>query len=838
MLKTDLCGEWTLISPDEKKLRGHVPGCVHTDLFSLHELYFDRGADKCAFIEDGDWTYERHFTAEKYPAGAEPVLVFEGLDTYAEIILNGNRLGFTDDMFIKYEFPVDGLLLPGENVLTVKFSSPTRRVAGLPPRPGAFTTERLYTRRMQCTYGWDWVARYVTEGIYRPVRLEYRDWMYVKSTYISARPVLSPFAGAKLSASGCPVRATAQIKVNISFDRVGSGGHFTFRIISPEGICVFSSEFFSAEETYFAETTLPDAELWYPNGYGAHPLYTIEILTDGGERYTESFGIRSAEILELPDEAGGVYEKFSEFLRESTSGRLYDKNKTSRGFIPTVNGVPVFCTGANWVPCEAFPSAETDEKIRLILERAADAGVNMVRVWGGGLFERDFFYSECDRLGILVTQDFLMACGSYPEEDKAFTDHLSQEAEDAAIRLRNHPSLIWWTGDNENAVNGSDNDETYPGRISARRAIAPVLERLDPNRRFLPSSPYGGDKYSGKTVGTTHNTHYLACHILPYIEAGKFSDYRAEYEGLAARFMAEETVMGDVSDRTLFDILPPDKIRDRDSLLYHTKGNPALSRELLDYTEDFAKGLLGDFTDPDDRAFKMRYIGYEWTRVSIETMRRHLGYCYGDIIWMLNDCWQATGGWALIDHSLRAKAGLYAMRNLSGDIVISFGIGSGAPLVISNSRPHGISVRVRVFGISGDMSRAEPIYESVCALPHGTEELRVPGAEKYRTLYAEAEWDGGSTFTYLTAGTPTLRVTDEYTALSRETDGWQELTVTAKKYIHALEVPSSELTPAESGTARLPAASQYAPLLPGESRTFRLPAGADDTVTAYTLANG
>ena len=164
MLKTDLCGEWTLISPDGKKLRGHVPGCVHTDLFSLHELYFDRGADKCAFIEDGDWTYERHFTAEKYPAGAEPVLVFEGLDTYAEIILNGNRLGFTDDMFIKYEFSVDGLLLPGENVLTVKFSSPTRRVAGLPPRPGAFTTERLYTRRMQCTYGWDWVARYVTEG--------------------------------------------------------------------------------------------------------------------------------------------------------------------------------------------------------------------------------------------------------------------------------------------------------------------------------------------------------------------------------------------------------------------------------------------------------------------------------------------------------------------------------------------------------------------------------------------------------------------------------------------------------------------------------------------------
>ena len=215
--------------------------------------------------------------------------------------------------------------------------------------------------------------------------------------------------------------------------------------------------------------------------------------------------------------------------------------------------MPIFCKGANWVPCEPFPSEETPEKIERLLSMAQKAHMNMIRVWGGGIFEQDAFYETCDRLGLMVTQDFLMACGRYPEWSDDFLAHLRMEARHAALRLRSHACLVWWTGDNENGMDGDEDMVDYGGRRSALRAIGPVLEQLDPNRPFLPSSPDGGRPYGSITRGTTHNTNDIG-EWFSYIRHHDMQDYRTYFDGYLSRFCAEEPVMGMPSARVAAEI--------------------------------------------------------------------------------------------------------------------------------------------------------------------------------------------------------------------------------------------------------------------------------------------
>ena len=270
---------------------------------------------------------------------------------------------------------------------------------------------------------------------------------------------------------------------------------------------------------------VPAPQLWYPLGYGGQPLYTFAVKNGDRLIYSESFGIRTVKIMQLPDEIGSK----NHGLCLSIKNREYDLNESFSGFVLKVNGEKIFCKGANWVPCVPFAVGNIDERQTAILELCAEAGVNMLRVWGGGAFETKHFYNECSRLGIMVTQDFLMACGAYPEEQAWFIDELKKEALYAARLCRNQPCLMWWSGDNENAVKGCDTDEDYRGRRSAYEGIAPVIYREDPYRRFLPSSPYGGNRYASNTVGTTHNTQFLG-HIFPYLLGNDLSDYKDEFK--------------------------------------------------------------------------------------------------------------------------------------------------------------------------------------------------------------------------------------------------------------------------------------------------------------------
>ena len=377
-------------------------------------------------------------------------------------------------------------------------------------------------------------------------------------------------------------------------------------------------------------------------------------------------------IEERPDETGSLYYEKCLEIKDSVSGEIYDKNETFSSFRLIINGIPIMCKGANWVPSEPFPSAETDQKITNLLRLAKEAGVNMLRVWGGGIFEKSHFYDECDRLGILVTQDFLMACGQYPEERETFIAQLCKETEYAAYHLRNHPSLVWWSGDNENAILGHDEAADYRGRAAIHNAIMPVLARLDPKRRFLLSSPYGGSLYASKTVGTTHNTQYLGESIFPYILNTEMTDYKEHFSTYLARFIAEEPTLGAVSLPTLRRFMEPDDIFDSDEMWnYHMKGNPRLPFTLFDLLKTFAQKVFGDFIDGNDRFFKLKYVQYEWVRITLENIRRNYGFVNGMIYWMWNDCWPASAGWAFVDYYGLPKASFYSFKRCAGALITS-----------------------------------------------------------------------------------------------------------------------------------------------------------------------
>ena len=686
---------WTsrIVSPDgvyDYTVPAEVPGCIHTDLQKsgiLGDLFWRNNADHCQWIENCDVTYTGVFELEKVPEKTS--LLFHGLDCYSTVSVNGVKLGETDNMFVPWRFEVSGVLKSGENTITVAFRSPIREVEERPKRSAAFTSERLYTRRIQCTYGWDWVARFVTMGIWRPVELvnETSDTLAHDRLRTGKEGIYvwtknrNPFG--------------AQVGLRLHFLDITGNGWVHLSITDPDGTVVWSKKrrilsTTDPENTDITETIdIAEPKLWYPAGYGDQPMYTLTcqvydtngLLTD---KKVQPFGIRTVVLLETEDAPGSAWAEKAKKLKQYDHLIEWDRNEGSSRFCLLVNDVEIFCQGANWVPCESFPSAETPDKIRKLVALAKTAGVTMLRVWGGGIFENDAFYTACDEAGILVTQDFLMACGSYPEEE--LLHHLKKEALTAALSLRNHPSLVWWSGDNENAVHGDENSTDYNGRKAALEAIGPVLAEIDPERRFLPSSPYGGVPYASGVRGTSHNTQFLGNFFGWVREADAnlaagitksengWSGYREYFDHYLDRFTAEQPAIGMPFVQSLKRFMTDADIFGEDTSIseYHTKNNPGLGRiTLYGYVDRLAKGIFGEYANGADRIRKMQLLHCEWIRLSMELFRRNAWYSSGILFWMWNDCWPAANGWSIVDYFTMPKPGYFAFRRCAKPVIAS-----------------------------------------------------------------------------------------------------------------------------------------------------------------------
>lgn len=653
------------------KIPAKVPGTVHLALQEngyLPDLFHGDRVEQALWVEQWDWTYETDFEWEKGNKEEWVDLVFEGLDTVTEIELNGNWVAKTENMFHPHSFEVTSLLKKGRNRLKLFFPAHRKTIEGKPLDQfvSVFATDRVFTRKMQCAFGWDWVPRLVSVGPWKPIRLVRRN---------KARIVDVHLRSWDLTEKNVKVQCAVQVENRTSETLLGK---LTFR--DPEGKKVVELKATEREGQLDFEGGVENPEWWWPNGHGKASLYSCElILLDAKKAVIEErewkHGFKSVRIEEIPDARGA-------------------------SFTLVVNGRRIFAQGANWVPADPFPASVTKERYDHLLGLAQEAGCNMIRGWGGGIYEKEAFWEACDRLGLMVMQDFAFGCAQYPERDLEFRRALEREFSWVIRYLRPHASLILWCGDNEGGMNQPD-DVMYPGRIISKEISEPLCALLDPDRPFIPTSPFRGK--------TTNNSEDIGdCHLsFWWNEEFLLSDmknYRERAEALSGRFYSEAATMGSVSYRTLLKFMTQEEAEapDKRVLELHTRNceyGPSRLDPKLTFFGSMEKGanlIYGESKSRRELIGKMAYLHYEVNRLTIESLRRRLWDCSGILFWMYNDCWPALG-WANVDYYGVPKAGWYAMKNAFRPVTLSTKReGDQLQVTLSNISSKTVQGKVRV----------------------------------------------------------------------------------------------------------------------------------------------
>ncbi|MHB0998554.1 MAG: beta-mannosidase [Armatimonadota bacterium] len=671
-----LDGTWRITGVDPAtgamlEIDGTVPGHVHPDLERnghIADPFWRMQADDCQWVEKWNWRYERVLHLPNSFDRRWVELEFAGLDTFAEIILNGKSIGRTANMLIPHRFEVGEILLPGENIIAVQFTNIWSMIEGKRLDYGcAFDNpERLHIRRMQCTFHWDWVNRFVSYGIWQPVTLRSYKKACIRDLYVYTKSLTDEEAALALTLD-TERRTDEPITALIE-------------VIDPDGTVVWSDEQVVASDKISINAIINNPSIWWPAGYGSQPIYRLRVhlKSSSGEvvdRRETTFGIRTVAIEQIEDVPGSPeWDRTMKFRAELPE---FDKNGDAPGssFTLMVNGKRIFCRGGNWVPCDPWPSRVTPEHYDHLIKLARDANINCLRNWGGGIYEPSAYWDACDKYGILVCQDFIMACGQYPEDDPDFMDAMRIEIPAAIRMLRNHPSLVIWNGDNENGMGSNYDDPSYCGRKIAEEISGPACRELDPSRPFMPTSPYGGYPNNCATIGDCHMAY------LPWDKkmlSGDLRDYKENIGRQIGRFMSESTTMGSPSMRSLLKFMTPEDIADPSSEMwyYHTKDNPYVDTRLYSGQMQLTEKLFGIAPDIETKVKHQEYVQYEWVRLVVESTRRSKWYCSGILFWMYNDCWPATG-WSLVDYYGIPKAAWYAMKRVSKPVIASIELVDG-----------------------------------------------------------------------------------------------------------------------------------------------------------------
>lgn len=639
-----------------------LPGAVHQALLAaelIPDPFFADNAQGLGWIEELHWILEIDLEGV-ISTGDQPVeLILDGVDTYASVYLNDELAGTTNNAFLRYAFPVSHLAKRERNRLRLEFQ-PLAEAVGPSPKiyPCAFMHPlRAHVRRMQCTFGWDWVPPFLTFGLTTFPQL------------VAVPQILFP---AILTEKIDPDAAHLQARWDVSTLANEATCDVEITIHSPAGKLLTRQTRPVREGA--VSIAIADPEKWYPVGYGSQPLYeaTFKLVRNGigmGEEISIPFGIRETELLISFDTEGSLNAEMTlEF-----AGFLKQKPEQGREFGFRVNGVDIFALGGNWVPCDPFPGPEAEARKRQILRRFVKGGGNTIRVWGGGIYESSGFYDTCAELGILVLQDFMMACSDYPAEDPLFMAKLAPEIDQAVQRLRAHTAIIHWYGDNENAM---QDPEHAPGKAwfeIAEKLIRPALAKHDIGRSFTPSCPFFGTPSTNPLQGDSHIS-------VAFTEDRGFllSDmrhYKQQFDGTVGRFVSEHALFGAPDIESLLRFMPEDRLDDAALWEFHTRDNPSrppgVDITLFQSLELMAAKILGPFQNGGDRLRKLAYVHYEATRLAVEAARRKQPFCRGLLFWMLNDCWPASG-WSHIDYYARPKAAYYGFRHASQPVHPSF----------------------------------------------------------------------------------------------------------------------------------------------------------------------
>lgn len=699
---TQLTEGWSL-RHDEALLPAVVPGCVHTDLLAaglIPDPFIGLGETEVAWVGRREWSYLTELAHDSEHERAD--LVFDGLDTAARISLGGQELGSTRNMHRAYRFDVTGRSGP----LEVRFASAyeeaeqVRALTG--SRPNVYPEPSQYIRKMACSFGWDWGPTLVTAGIWRPVRLEH--WSTARLARV--RPLVTVVDG------------VGNVEVRLEVERTSRGEGRRLRArASVAGVHTDVS--FEGDEAVL-RLQVAEPRLWWPRGYGEQPLYDLDVV--------------------LSDEAGGL-DTWRRRIGFRTVGLDRSADDHGTGFTLVVNGVRIFARGVNWIPDDVFPSRVTPERYRARLTQAADANVDLVRIWGGGIYEAGAFYDACDELGLMVWQDFLFACSAYPEE-QPLRSEVEAEARDNVVRLMPHASLVLWNGNNENLwgfrdwgwereLAGDSWGEGYYLGLLPR-----IVAELDPTRPYAAGSPWSGS-WDHHPNDPSHGTHHSW-------EVWNREDY-AEYRAGVPRFVAEFGWQAPPATATLRRALPGEQLApDSPGMLHHQKaedGNGKLNR-----------GLARHFTLPENDFDRWHYLTQvvqaRAVAAGIEHWRSHWPVCAGTVVWQLNDCWPVTS-WSAVDGDGRLKPLHHELRRVYADRLLTLQPGADGDrpaLAVVNQAATPWRTSVTLRRLRADGSSVRQVVLNVTAGARSVVRLAVPPelapAEQSGKEFLVADADG------------------------------------------------------------------------------------------------
>jgi beta-mannosidase len=766
-----------------RTLLATVPGTVHTDLLAaglIPDPYLDANEAALQWIGRTSWRYATTFTTAPPAEGEHVELVFDGLDTVCEVRLGGTVLGRPRNQHRAYRFDVTDLVRTGETELVIDFAAQLDAAEeaseALGPRVHVGNAHPYNAiRKTACNFGWDWGPDLVTAGIWRSARIE--RWSTARLAAVRTLVTVVDGVG----------------RVEVHAD----AGRDTPAVLTLRVTCEGRSAEAKVDK---GETSvvldLLEPRLWWPRGYGAQPLSDVhvELLADGTvvDRREQRVGFRQVELDTRPDAEGTPFS-----LR--------------------INGNPVLVKGANWIPDDCFPHRVDHARYAARVADATDAGVNLLRVWGGGLFESDDFYNACDEAGVLVWQDLLMACAAYAEEEPLRSEIL-QEVTEAVTRLCPHPSLVLWNGNNENLWGYVDwdwrrqlGDLTW-GRGYYLDLFPSLLGELDPTRPYSPGSPWSFDDHLHPN-DPDHGTSHLW-------DVWNRLDYTA-YRNAAPRFVTEFGYQGPPAWSTLTAAVHDDPL---------TPTSPAMlaHQKAADGHLKLSRGLAPHLDEPvgfEDWHWAMSVQQARAVAFGIEHLRSWHPRCQGMVVWQLNDCWPVTS-WSMVDGAGVRKPLWHAVRHAFADRLMTIQPrGDRLTLVLDNDTDEPWQGRVLLQRTTFDGVERAGRVVTVNVPPRATHTLPLDA-----TLTTEVS-PREEVLVATEGNHRAVWFFDEDRHL-RFTKAWASATAERTAYGYAVTVTAATLQRdvtllADKVDANAVVDEGMLTLLPGESATFRVASAAD-----------
>ncbi len=661
-------------SSDSETLKGKaiIPGNIHTDLWNagiIDDPYKGTNELDYQWIQDSTWTYSTTFeVTEQELLYHQIFLEFEGLDTYATIYLNEMEIGKSENMFLAWQNEVKTWLKEGTNSLKVVFKSPyevhanTAKNLGyqLPASNDAGDNKiSPWVRKAPYHFGWDWAPKFTTCGIYMPVNLVFKNETFIEEVYVYNSSISEN---------------EAVLEYEITLNHIPKKLNYTLELADSEG-SYFSTTESTDFQTIKGEIRIENPKIWWPNGWGEQPLYDFKIQLGEMDSFSQKVGLRMARVRQ-------------------------NKDKTGESFFFEVNGEKLFAKGANYIPQDVFINQKTNEDYEKLILQAKDANFNMLRVWGGGIYEKDVFYELCDKHGILIWQDFMFACSMYPF-DKQYIQSVTEEVAYQVKRLRNHASLAHWNGNNEVNVawnNWGWQDEYKLDERNQRQLLAGYQNLFE---YAIPQTVYTYDKRT-------------YTHTSPLSNWGPKGDFNSgsmhywgvwhnrepfeNYSNNVGRFMSEYGFQSFPSIELLQRYVPEDSLFLASESMQHRQksyiGNAQITDRILDYFPEPAS-----FEEFVEMSQLTQAIAYE---KAIEAHRMQRPHCMGTLYWQLNDCWPGPS-WSTIDYSGEEKAAHWKVKEMYQNVLPIIEIEKGnITSFISNDTKHKLHCELTIQVIDAD----------------------------------------------------------------------------------------------------------------------------------------